>query len=245
MSATVFKRCAAALTAVVALAGCGSLQPQPERGPGPTAIAGATWQRVRIHIRWNRAEQPNWHLDALLAHRVAGPLVERERAAIGLWRFHRRAADDAAGHSLSLLTYASPALNASLCRTLRTDPLVIEMTQAGLLDRVECEGFAAERERLVEGSSDPRWSPELQRAWPYYIMGVSEMWLRLIDEHARAAAPQEEAPDLGRTVAFYRQVDQAVTRTWQKEGEHAFLHHLNALFGYQPIDLRGEEPRRF
>jgi len=122
---------------------------------------------------------------------------------------------------------------------------VIEMTQAGLLDRVECEGFAAERERLVEGSSDPRWSPELQRAWPYYIMGVSEMWLRLIDEHARAAAPQEEAPDLGRTVAFYRQVDQAVTRTWQKEGEHAFLHHLNALFGYQPIDLRGEEPRRF
>lgn len=239
MPAARIKRCAASLVAAAALAGCASIRSLPEPG------TGASWQRVRIQIHWNRTEQPNWHIDALLAHRVAGPLLQRERASISLWRFHRRATDDSAGHSLSLLTYASPALNASLCQSLRTDPLVTEMSRAGLLDRVECEGFAADRERLVEGSSDPRWPPALQRSWPYYIMGASEMWLRLIGEHASAAAPPEEAPDQSRTVAFYRQVDQAVTRTWQLEGGHAFLHHLNALFGYQPIDIAGEEPRRF
>ena len=123
--------------------------------------------------------------------------------------------------------------------------LIAALIAGGVLERVECEGFGPEKGGLVEATSDPRWSPELQRSWPYFIMGASQTWLRLIDEYARQAPPAGEAQPVDETLALYEQVDRAVTRTWQQEGHHAFLHHLNALFGYAPIDVGEASPRRF
>lgn len=232
--------------AAVLLAGCSAIASRPHAEPQAGAAAeAAVWQRVRFHIHWNRSEPPRWHVDALLAHRIAAPLVDRERQSIALWRFHRRAADDAAGHSLSLLTYATPAVNARICRSLSDDSLAAALRHAEVLQRIECEGFAPDREGLIEATSDPRWSAPLQRAWPHYIMGVSELWLHLIDEHARKPGIQAPASDLDETLAVYQRANDAVTATWQREGHHALLHHLNALFGYQPIDVGAKEWRRF
>lgn len=36
-----------------------------------------------------------------------------------------------------------------------------------------------------------------------------------------------------------------LTALWQNEGRHAFLHHLNALFGYEPILIIEKRPMRF
>ena len=229
------------------LAACAPLPPKPVTLPEAIApdAATAVWQRIRIYIHWQRDEMPHWYVDALLAHRIAGPLLQRQRAALVLWRFHRRAADDAAGHSLSVLTYAAPATNDALCRALREDPLTVAMLRAGVLDKITCEGFGAERGHLVEATSDTHWSPALQRSWPFYIQGVSEMWLRLLEEHAQALGGANRAHDLDALLAFYQRVNEAVTATWQKEGQHAFLHHLNALFGYEPIDITEQRPRRF
>ncbi len=30
-------------------------------------------------------------------------------------------------------------------------------------------------------------------------------------------------------------MNDAVDDMWRQEGRHAFLHHLNAVFGYQPL----------
>jgi hypothetical protein len=226
-----------------ALAGCAGIAPQAESGPVESGVMA--WQRVRFRLHWDRASAPRWHADALLAHRVVGPVMDRERATLRLWRFHRRAADDAAGHAFSTLTYAAPATNARICLSFQSDPLVTQMIRSGLLDRVECEGFGAEKGQMVEATSDPRWSPELQRSWPYFIMGASEAWLRLIDEHARRTLRAGEPVQLGQALDLYEGIDRAVTRTWQQEGRHAFLHHLNALFGYAPIDVGDPSPRRF
>jgi hypothetical protein len=61
------------------------------------------------------------------------------------------------------------------------------------------------------------------------------MWLNLVAEIAdqdlkdnRPASPEE-------IDAFYRQVNETVTELWQKNGRHAFLHHLNAVFGYESL----------
>lgn len=221
---------------------CAALPPsvEPDAKPNP-----AKWQRVRIQISWNRHEAPHWHVDALLAHRVAAPVLERERTAIRLWRFHRRAADDTAGHSLSLLSYAPADTNARLCRGVRDDPLAATLIQTGTLERIECAPLAADRMALVEGSSDARWSEPLQRAWPHFIMGVSELWLHLIDEHARQPWAHDPAPSVEQTLERYREINEAVTQAWQREGHHALLHHLNGLFGYGPIDVGRGELRRF
>ena len=63
-------------------------------------------------------------------------------------------------------------------------------------------------------------------------MGVSRMWLQLISELA------DQSPGVSGVSGnpdSYRQVQAGITDLWQTEGRHAFLHHLNALFGYEPL----------
>lgn len=229
------------------LAGCATDTPRQgvsELAAAPTGT-DAVWHRVRFHIHWNRAEAPAWHIDALLAHRVIGPLLAQERKSIALWRFHRRAADDAAGHSFSFLTYAPSASNETLCRSLKEDGLVQQGLRENILDKVECENFPADKAQLVEGSSDSRWSPAVQRAWPHYIMGVSEMWLRLIDGHLPPSAEIRQTGTLEQMTSRYETANRALTETWQHEGEHALLHHLSGIFGYEPLQITEKKLHRF
>jgi hypothetical protein len=69
-------------------------------------------------------------------------------------------------------------------------------------------------------------------------MGVSALWLGLIDE-AMAENPGE-AGEIRALLERYRTADARITTIWNKEGQHAFLHHLNALFGYKPLLIRKE-----
>jgi hypothetical protein len=42
-----------------------------------------------------------------------------------------------------------------------------------------------------------------------------------------------------------RGVDERVTTLWRDHGQHVYLHHLNALFGYQPLVIRETNLKRF
>lgn len=238
-------RCLPPLLLLAALFGCATSAPPPDPVALPVVrgTAQPVWQRVRFSIHWNRQEAPAWHIDALLAHRVAGPALAQERRSIELWRFHRRAADDAAGHSLSFLSYAAKETNTRICQTIEADPRVKEMIAAGLVDKVACEAFPEDRAFLVEASSDQRWPLAVQRSWPYYIMGVSEMWLRLIDENLPPRNGQPET--LEQSSASYETANRTVTETWQNDGEHALLHHLSGIFGYEEIRITEKKLHRF
>ncbi|MFT5447125.1 MAG: hypothetical protein ACI9DC_002300 [Gammaproteobacteria bacterium] len=59
-------------------------------------------------MRWNSEQQPAWHMDVLLAIRICAPALTANAQTIQLWRFHRRAARDAAGHRFALNIYANP-----------------------------------------------------------------------------------------------------------------------------------------
>jgi hypothetical protein len=37
--------------------------------------------------------------------------------------------------------------------------------------------------------------------------------------------------------SFYQKIDQKLVTTWETEGGHALLHHLNALFGYGEVAI--------
>ena len=65
-------------------------------------------------------------------------------------------------------------------------------------------------------------------------MGVSRMWLAMIDQVSGdiGAPPRLEVDPL---VAHYAQVNEKVTHIWRTEGYHALLHHLNAVYGYEPM----------
>ena len=38
----------------------------------------------------------------------------------------------------------------------------------------------------------------------------------------------------------YRKVDEKITEKWRNEGQHALLHHLSAVFGYEPMLIKKE-----
>jgi len=84
-------------------------------------------------------------------------------------------------------------------------------------------------------TSDPKWSSEIKRTWPFYIMGVSRMWLNLIDEISRETLKERDLSNLDDLSMGYQKVNQIVEDKWKQEGGHAFLHHLNAIFGYEPL----------
>ena len=73
-------------------------------------------------------------------------------------------------------------------------------------------------------------------------MGVSRMWLEqvvVISEQVALASDlekewlfQSEESDHS---AHYQSVQSELSRLWREEGSHAYFHHLNAIYAYQPV----------
>jgi len=190
---------------------------------------------VRFHLAWPEDAEPAWHADALLAREVAAPALAAQGADIVFWRFHRRAARDAHGHRFSVLLYASPATAERVHAALAASPLLESLLAAGVVRKVERDDPARVDRPDPGDASDRHWSPALKRAWPHFIMGASALWLALLDEVAREREPPSPSPEA--LLAFYARLEEALRSTWRTEGRHALLHHLNALFAYQPLVL--------
>ncbi len=227
----------ALLTVVSIVLGCSALPPLPSAvlKPPPEVHTGVEtgWWAVRFRVDWPPEDAPRWHMDPLLAHRAALPVLERYHDEIFLWRFHRRAARDAAGHQFSLIFYAARHTALRINADILGNPLIEQARAAGLLAEVVCDDTSAVIKPGIGDTSDPAWSPPLRDAWPHFLMGASRTWLELIT----ALSPEDEfePTTFYETEQRYRQVNSALTAIWQREGRHAFLHHLNALFGYEPV----------
>jgi predicted nucleic acid-binding Zn ribbon protein len=60
-------------------------------------------------------------------------------------------------------------------------------------------------------------------------MGASRMWLDLVGE---VAAEHTDEQDIEQR---YIKVQEEVNTIWAQQGQHAVLHHLSAIFAYQPL----------
>ena len=67
-------------------------------------------------------------------------------------------------------------------------------------------------------------------------MGVSSLWLGLINEAMQEST--DEQRNINLLLDEYREVDAQITQMWRNEGQHALLHHLSAVFGYNPLFVR-------
>jgi|GEM_PF-420805 len=231
---------AMAALAMVVTSGCARLHPAGLAGLKPPLAEAVQpdrgWWYVRFKISWPaESEEPFWHLDALLAHKVASPVLDRFRSDIALWRFHRRAARDAVGHQFSFIFYATRKTADEVYGAFREDSLLKRMKAAGWIAEVACDDTSSIRKAHIEDTSDPRWPSPVMKSWPFFIMGVSEMWLRLISEIASQNPPGEEPASMDAIREYYLMVNGRVEEIWRDECGHALLHHLNAIFGYEPL----------
>lgn len=233
-------RLAVLLCFSAALAACSHRAPTiPESVADPYAgDAARVWSSASFEFEWPADDPPAFHLDVLVSHAIVAPVVAAHRADIALWRVHRRAARDAAGHRLTLHLYSQPGAGDAVIDAVLNHPLVQRLKDHGALVNVWPARPGKSERPDRAGTSDANWSPALQRAWPYFIMGVSETWVALIGEHLPEPAAGVAQEPVDAMIERYRTAAGRITALWRDEGGHAFFHHLSALFGYEPVLLR-------
>ena len=228
------------------LAGCTTIQlPRGDTGAlqgqavPSSATASVGWWNVAFRFAWPEGVEPAWHLDLLIADQVVRPALEAQRNNISLWRVHRRAARDGAGHQFSFIFRSTPRDAARVYEVMRANPTLQRLQRRGLVERVRYDDLRRIARPGLADASDGSWSIIMQRSWPAFIMGVSQTWLDLIAEVERS---RRWPPGLD---ARWRAIAAEVDRIWQDEGGHALLHHLNAVFGYRPVTVTTHGSLRF
>jgi len=131
------------------------------------------------------------------------------------------------------------------------NPIKISRIQLKILEPVgrilhlNCDDTNAATRTAVADTSDPKWSAPLRQAWPHYLMGASRMWLDLICAFVPIEQEAQAVSGFGELEKRYSEAGDSITSLWQHEGRHAFLHHLNALFGYEPLVIIERRHMRF
>lgn len=202
----------------------------------PISIESAKgWWNAAFCIKWQENSDPAWHIDLLLAHQVVSPVLDSCKADLPFWRFHRRAVRDAYGHVFSFIFFASPETAKQVYETLGSNELLAGMEKEGIIVRRIYTDTNTITKPAIQDMSDSTWSDPVKKAWPYYIMGVSQMWLGLITDFSDRMANGGAVGNVEECQTFYKAVNDRIIRCWQGEGRHALLHHLNAVFGYKPL----------
>ena len=221
------------------LAGCASITPARTEKTKPVdtvPISDANnWWGAGFRIGWPEDAEPQWHMGLLIAHEIIRPVLEKYETDIVLWRFHRRAARDNAGHRFSFIFYTSPQTADRIYADIEASELLEDLKTAGLVKSVSFDDITKPAKPDIADGSDKNWSLPIQKTWPYFIMGASHMWLQLTGDVATDITKDNQPVTVSELEAVYKKTDAAVTQMWQKEGRHAFLHHLNAIFEYKPV----------
>ena len=193
------------------------------------------WHNFRFRMQWPENENPKWWLDLFVMDSLFREILSKHRDKIGLWRFHRRAARDNSGHQLTLLCYMTKEDSVLINDFVQESKTFEILNNNGLLREFHNE----EDGPNIEDSSDGNWSIEIQKSWPYFIAGVSDTLVEMIEiirvsvaDNLSINPPFEEPNDIER---LYIKVNERLTALWQNEGSHAYFHHINALFGYAPL----------
>lgn len=221
------------------------------RAPADSVPSGSTnaagdgdaWWSIAFRMRWDPEQTPDWHLDPLLAEQVCAPALAEFDPPISLWRFHRRAANDEAGHRFSMLVYTDPLTAEVLYRQIRATSVLQWLESDARIDSVNMTKVERPELPSIARTSDAAWPSEIQASWPWFIMGVSQTWLSLIQQVTAEQPLDEPSPDA--LLDYYRTVNDRVTALWRDNGQHVYLHHLNALFGYQPLLIRETNLKQF
>ncbi len=214
------------------LLGCASAVPPRHEVTAPVdlrASPGYGWWYAAFRFHWPEGEVPGWHRDLMVAHRIVAPVLSRHLREIRLWRIHRRAARDGAGHRFSFIFYSTPATARRIYAEIEADPDLAELRRHGIVEAVQFDDTHRIARPGLAATSDPHWAEIVQLTWPAYIMGVSTMWLELVERLAAAQAVRELAED------DYRRLADILDRLWADHARHAYLHHLNAVYGYRPF----------
>jgi hypothetical protein len=215
--------------------GCAALRPSTEAtGNAAAPVSGAPadgtgWWYARFFIERPTGEAPRWYIGTLLGGEVVAPVFDRHHQDILIWRVHRRAGNDDYGHVFSFIFYSTAAGAQRIYDELDKNSVLHSLRQEGRVTRVVFDDTSRITRPRIEDTSDRHWPLSVQQTWPALAMGASRMWLDLVGEIADKHADEQNLEQR------YKDVQEEINAIWAKEGQHAVLHHLSAIFAYQPL----------
>jgi len=218
------------------LTACATSMPRHQQIPGEeeTSVLDAEkgWYAVRFRILWDKSLDPDWYVGTLIAGEFISPVLEQYQQKIVCWRIHRRAVDDNTGHVFSFIFYSSQTDAAIIYRQFKNNKLLADLHRQRVIIKVAYEPLHDNTQTNIADTSDPAWPEEIRRSWPYFIMGASQMWLEQVRDF------QKEVLDTPEIEQRYRVIQNKITELWQQQGQHALVHHLSALYAYEPLLTR-------
>lgn len=194
---------------------------------------GKGWWFARFRMDWPKDSPPKWFMGTWLAGEVISPVLERHHQDIEVWRFHRRAKRDGHGHVFSFIFYSSAPVAQQIYSEIEKNELLLKLQKQKQITWVGQDPLNQIIRPKIEDTSDADWPDSIRRTWPVFMMGASRMWLDLVLD---AAKEQRKKGLQDRTL--FENVQNQLNHTWMVEGKRAWLHHLNALYAYQPTLVR-------
>jgi hypothetical protein len=230
--------------------GCASFQAtiEPVSSPPITTklpSAELNWWTVAFKWNWPEGEKAAWHLDTLLAHKIIFPILKSESEAIHLWRIHRRANRDSSGHRFRFLFYSTQIDAEKIYQLIAQNTLLQDLQSANKVMKVDFDDINKLSNPYLEDTSDAKWSPLMQKTWPFFIMGVCEMWINMIDIKVASHRSEYQFDNFEDTIKFYADIEAVLRNHLRTEGGHALLHHLSGIFGYTEIVIRERRSIKF
>lgn len=210
----------------------------------PKILAGSVfesphyWWYARFKMAWlKEADSPDFSTNLIIAHQLINPVLEKHHEGIKLWRFHRRAANDSAGHQFSFIFYATAENARKIFQQIRTNPLTKKLIDRTIVELILFDDPDKPKRPHIEDTSDKSWSETIQKSWPYYIMGVSTLWLDLLNQET-VLENLDTTKSIKSQQAQYQIINNKITQQWNSQGKHAFFHHISGIFGYEPLEIR-------
>jgi hypothetical protein len=202
------------------------------------------WHVIRFKIRLLNASEPNSALvndrdsplHTLIANEILRPCIEKygeNGEAIFPWRFHREYVPQQNRH---IFTFRYCALRgSSIAINIKAD------IETNVAYREVADLLLAGTDFSEKGPDGQPglWSDEMNRCWPHFIFGVSRAWLELIKVLETGEGMKAFTRDtFENRLRFYGEINRLIAEQWLKFGDHSMLHHLNAVFGYNPTIVR-------
>jgi hypothetical protein len=217
---------------------------EPDAGLLQIDTRGLAWWQLRFKLDWPADEAPDFSGHLLVAEQIVLPILLEHEERFRLWRFHRRAGRDNSGNQFSLIFLSDPDTAARIDAGIRENPLASWLKDRSYITRISLDQRGAGELAELEETSDKEWPEEIQRSWPWFIMGASQAWMMQVQEISREKGlPGTTAyPGL---LDHYRDVASSMNNQWRNYGQHAYFHHISALYGYQPLRIRSTELKTF
>jgi len=198
--------------------------------PGQHTLMG--WYAIRFSIPWAKETEPKWYVGTLIAGEVISPFLMQSQQNIVFWRMHRRAVQDKTGHVFSFIFYSSQADAVLIYQHFKSNKILTKLRHQQLLSEISYDPLYNNSQTKIADTSDPAWPEKMRSSWPFFMMGVSQMWLEQIRAFKKETLSELDIKQR------YITIQNKLTDLWQQQGKHALVHHINALYAYQPLLVR-------